>query len=128
MANRPTHFEIHAADPQRAMKFYTDLFGWKFEKWGEQDYWMINTGPDSAPGINGGLLPRPSANPEATSQAPLISYVCTMDVEDLDAKIAKANELGAFEAVPKMDMGPGAVAYFKDCEGNLFGMFQAQAQ
>ncbi len=33
MPNRPVHFEIHADDPKRAMKFYTDVFGWKFEQW-----------------------------------------------------------------------------------------------
>jgi len=28
----PIHFEIHAADPRRAIRFYT-LFGWTFTKW-----------------------------------------------------------------------------------------------
>ena len=25
---RPVHFEIHAADLQRAVTFYTEVFGW----------------------------------------------------------------------------------------------------
>ncbi len=29
---RPIHFEIHAADPQRAIAFYAALFGWGFSK------------------------------------------------------------------------------------------------
>ena len=29
---RPVHFEIHATDPQRAIRFYTQLFGWTFTK------------------------------------------------------------------------------------------------
>jgi hypothetical protein len=29
---RPIHFEINAADPQRAIAFYAALFGWGFSK------------------------------------------------------------------------------------------------
>ena len=36
MNNRITHFEIQAENPERAIKFYTDVFGWDFQKWGEQ--------------------------------------------------------------------------------------------
>ena len=56
---RPVHFEIPAENPERAMKFYEAAFGWTFHKWaGPMDYWMINTGPATEPGINGGLMPR----------------------------------------------------------------------
>ena len=50
-------FEIPAADPERAIKFYEDVFGWKIEKWdGPFDYWLITTGPDDEPGINGAIM------------------------------------------------------------------------
>src|SRR5215471_9471620 len=56
--NRPIHFEIPAEKPERAMKFYEKVFGWKFERWnGPMEYWNISTG-DSQPGINGGLMTR----------------------------------------------------------------------
>src|SRR5215469_8339278 len=56
---RPVHFEIPAENPERAMQFYTTLFGWKFQKWdGPMDYWMIFTGQTGEPGIDGGLMPR----------------------------------------------------------------------
>src|SRR5213078_3335736 len=56
---RVIHFEIHAENPDRAVKFYKDLFGWEFTKWdGPQPYWLIKTGPDGQPGINGGMVPR----------------------------------------------------------------------
>jgi len=36
---RVSHFDIPADDPQRAQKFYADVFDWKFEKWdGPMDY------------------------------------------------------------------------------------------
>ena len=56
---RPTHFEIPAENPERAMAFYGDVLGWTFQKWqGPVDYWLIMTGPEGEPGINGGLLRR----------------------------------------------------------------------
>ena len=41
------------------MKFYKEVFGWEFNKWnGPQDYWLVKTGEDNQPGINGGLTPK----------------------------------------------------------------------
>ena len=55
--SRVIHFEIPASDPERAANFYRKAFGWKIEKWpGPMDYWMVNTGAEGAPGINGGLM------------------------------------------------------------------------
>jgi predicted enzyme related to lactoylglutathione lyase len=54
---RPVHFEIHASEPQRLIDFYSEVFGWRFERWGEVPYWVISTG-DEDMGINGGLTPR----------------------------------------------------------------------
>ena len=28
---RPIHFEIHAENPERAQRFYRELFGWTFQ-------------------------------------------------------------------------------------------------
>jgi len=54
--NRPIHFEIPAEIPERAIRFYEKVFGWKFERWnGPMEYWNISTG-DSQPGIDGGLM------------------------------------------------------------------------
>lgn len=41
--NRVVHFEIHAEDPARASKFYTNVFGWEITQWGEMQYWMVMT-------------------------------------------------------------------------------------
>ncbi|HZJ44009.1 MAG TPA: VOC family protein [Pyrinomonadaceae bacterium] len=123
---RVIHFEIHAGDPDRAVKFYESLFGWTFQKWeGPMDYWLVTTGPDSQPGINGGLLRRQG---EIDGQA-VIAYVCTIDVENIDASIAKAQSLGSQVVVPKMPIpGMGWLVYYKDTEGNIFGMMQADPE
>lgn len=122
---RPIHFEIHSDQPERAIAFYSGLFGWQFTKWegGPMAYWMIVTGPNSEPGINGGLLARQCGSPAEMS--PMNAFVCTVDTTDLDGLLAKATGLGASVAVPKMPIpGVGWLAYLKDTEGNIFGMMQ----
>ena len=122
---RVVHFEIQAADPDRAIKFYQTLFGWTFQKWeGPMPYWLITTGPDDKPGINGGLLAR--QGPAPTEGQAVNAYVCTTDVESIDTSIKAAESNGGSIAVPKMPVpGIGWLAYCKDTEGNIFGMMQS---
>lgn len=122
---RPVHFEIHATDPDRAIGFYSALFDWKFTKWdGPMEYWMAVTGPDSEPGINGGLMRR--MGPPSVSGQPVNAYVCTSMVVDVDASVAHAVHLGGEVALPKVPIpGMGWLAYVRDTEGNLLGMMQS---
>jgi hypothetical protein len=121
---RPVHFEIQAQDPARAQAFYEGLFGWSFQKWGDQPYWLIKTG-EGSPGIDGGMLPRMGGAPDAGAPLPVIAWVCTVDVPDLDPFVEKAKALGGENVVPKMPIpGVGWLAYCKDTEGNIFGMMQ----
>ena len=115
--NRPVHFEIPANDPARAIKFYEGAFGWKFHKWdGPMPYWMITTGPDSEPGINGGLMPRENAGQP---------FANTIGVENLEASIAAVMSHGGKVAMSKMAIpGIGWLAYCLDTEDILFGLMQ----
>ena len=71
---RVIHFEIHADDPSRAVKFYTEVFGWKIEKWqGPMDYWLVYTGKEE-PGIDGAIMKR---------EQPLRGGDGIVDIEDL---------------------------------------------
>lgn len=42
--------DIRASNVKRAQKFYGKLFGWKFEKFPEMDYWRIDLGVKIATG------------------------------------------------------------------------------
>jgi hypothetical protein len=54
---RVIHFEINADDPERAVKFHKKVFDWKITKWeGPVDYWLVTTGEDKVPGINGAIM------------------------------------------------------------------------
>lgn len=123
--SRIVHFEIQASDPQRAITFYTNVFGWQFHKWegGDVDYWLIMTGSDEEPGINGGLGARRGDPPE--ENAAVNCYTCVVQVTDLDAILAQITAEGGVIALPKSPVaGVGWVGYAKDTEGNIFGMMQ----
>ena len=122
--NRPVHFEIHAADPERAIRFYSDLLGWKFQAWGPPGmYWVIETGISDHAGINGGLVPRRGGAPQE-GQA-VNAFVCTVEVASAREMLAKVVAAGGTEAHPVMAVpGVGWLAYAKDPEGNIFGMMQ----
>lgn len=115
---RVVHFEIPADDPERTASFYQDVFGWQFEKWrGPEDYWLINTGSDAEPGINGGMLRK---------RLPEAGTVNTIDVLSVDDYSARIAEHGGKVIVPKLAVpGVGWLAYCEDPEGNVFGIMQA---
>ena len=115
--SRVVHFEIHVDDPDRAEQFYTDVFGWKFDKWeGPMDYWLISTGDKSCPGIDGGMMKR---------RDPMGNVYNTIGIESIDRSIEQITKAGGTIVVPKMPIpGVGWLAYFKDTEGNIFGVMQ----
>ena len=117
---RPIHFEIPAENPQRAIDFYSKLFGWKFQKWeGPVEYWLIETGDPAEPGIDGGLMPRQHPNQPCAN---------TVGVADVDATLAAAVAGGGAVALPKMPVpGVGWLAYIKDTEGHILGIMQMDA-
>jgi predicted enzyme related to lactoylglutathione lyase len=67
---------------------------------------------------------RRHGQPPADGQ-PVNAFVCTVDVADVDASLAKAIGLGGVLALAKMPVpGVGWLAYVKDTEGNILGMMQ----
>jgi uncharacterized protein len=116
--SRVIHFEIPAGDPQRAASFYKKVFGWKIQKWpGPMEYWMVTTGADGVPGINGGLLQR---------QAPTTATTNTIGVESVDSAVTAVQRAGGKMVMPKTAIPTvGYFAYCEDTEGNLFGVMQA---
>ncbi len=126
MASLVVHFEIHAAEPQRLIDFYSALLGWTFTKFGEMDYWAVTTGEGSiqqgstGQGINGGLVQR--RGPSPAIGAPVAGANLVVGVDDVDATFNKGIELGAVGALPPADLsGVGRLAYLIDPDGNILG-------
>ena len=114
---RVVHFEIEADQPKRAIRFYETVFGWKIRKWeGPIEYWLITTGKEGEPGIDGGLSKRTEGTP---------STVNTIDVPSVDEYAKKVESNGGTIVRPKMAVpGVGWMAYFTDPDGNMFGIMQ----
>ncbi len=113
---RVVHFEIPADKPERAVKFYKMIFAWKIEKWaGPVDYWLITTGEDKEPGINGAIMSK--ENQKTT--------INTIDVPSVDYYLKKITEAGGKVVMPKTAVpSVGYMAYCADTEGNVFGIMQ----
>lgn len=114
---RPIHLEIPSDDCGKTREFYSTAFGWEFQKWdGPQEYWLVRTGPEGAPGIDGGMGPR----------RPGSALTATLDVPDLDDYVGRVERAGGTIVMPRMAIpGVGWLAYFSDTDGNVLGMMQA---
>jgi predicted enzyme related to lactoylglutathione lyase len=112
---RVVHFEVHADDPERAVKFYAQALGWKIQRWGPMEYWLADTGPKSEPGINGAI----------TRRNEKLATVNTASVPSLDEAMRAVKAAGGKVLTPKMTIpGVGYNAYCLDTEGNTFGIMQ----
>jgi uncharacterized protein len=119
---RVVHFELAANDLERATKFYSSVFGWKFHKWdGPMEYLLVETGEKEQMGINGGMM-------KACEEAPAGRTINVLDVPSVDEYVTKISDAGGTICMPKMAIpGVGWVAYATDTEGTLFGIMQEDA-
>jgi predicted enzyme related to lactoylglutathione lyase len=123
MTGRVVHFEVPYDDADRARAFYADVFGWNIQPVPEFEYNFVQTGPVSDQGmptdvgyIGGGMFQR---------QDDVDRPVITIEVDDMTAALASVAEHGGRAVGEPMQVGEmGIAAYFKDCEGNLMGLWQ----
>jgi predicted enzyme related to lactoylglutathione lyase len=111
--------EIPAEDPQRARRFYGQLFGWEFKDSGMPDmqYLLAETASGEAGSTGLGLMRR---------MAPGQQFVTYFDVPSVAEHVARAKELGAEVLMDKMEVpGHGYFAQLKDPEGNVFALWES---
>jgi predicted enzyme related to lactoylglutathione lyase len=113
MAGKIVHFEIPAANAERAKAFWSGVFGWQF---GDSaipgmEYYMVRTGDDQG----GAVLP--SSGP--------FGVVVYFDTDDVDASFARVRESGgtAEDRMPIPNVG--WFTHCKDTEGTEFSLFQS---
>jgi uncharacterized protein len=115
------YFEIQSSEPEREVRFYTEIFGWKFEKDNTLplEYYRVKTA-----GINGGLLKRPAPLPASGSGTN--AFTCSIQVENFDRTSALILKNGGQVAMPKFAV-PGKCwqGYFTDPDNNTFGIIEA---
>jgi predicted enzyme related to lactoylglutathione lyase len=123
MPNRIVHFEIEAADRERAAKFYSEAFGWQMQQMGAEmgNYILVMTGDPKEPGgINGGIY-----TPMGGSEKEVNAYSCVVAVDNIDEAMQNVRTAGGQLLDDKMDMpGIGIFIRCKDTEGNFFTVMQ----
>ena len=90
---------------------------------------MVMTAPQDSkePGISGGLLKR-SANVPA-HECGANAFVCTVMVENFDESAAKILKAGGASVMAKFALPKMAwQGYFRDTEGNTFGIHQTDPE
>ncbi len=116
---RVTHFEINADNPERAVEFYRDVFGWEIRKveGAKMDYWFAKTGDIEEVGINGAIMPRKFH----------ASTINTIGVPDIDLYLKRVLDCGGRIIEDKWAVQDiGTMAYVMDTEGNVFGLIQPE--
>jgi predicted enzyme related to lactoylglutathione lyase len=114
------HIDVSSGDPERARRFYGDVFGWQFEAFPGVSYTGVKT---SANGIESGI----GALDEATGLTPprpngVIPYILA---PDMDATLEAIDRAGGEIVIRTTDvMGYGDFAQFRDPDGNLIGLWR----
>ena len=110
-------FEVSSPDPERAQRFYAELFGWQVATDPETGgYGLVDTAAGES-AIGGGIGPV-----EEGDTAGVRIYV---RVDDLEAALQRAERLGGTRLVPPTDLpaGYGRFALFADPDGNAVGLW-----
>jgi predicted enzyme related to lactoylglutathione lyase len=115
LPNNIAHFAITASDVDRARAFYEAVFGWRFEAWGPPGFYLVCTGTDDEPGIQGAL----QASSEYALPAGAGGVEITVAVEDV-AEIARRVESAGGRLFMREATipGVGTLVKFEDTEGN----------
>jgi uncharacterized protein len=118
MSNPVVRWQILSPEPAKSAVFYEKLFDWKLSRANELGYRELNSGVTGS--IDGGVWPAPPAER---------SFVqLFIEVDDIDAAVVKATNLGAQVLVPKSALPDGDVmAILEDPSGLSFGVCQLRS-
>ena len=112
------HIDLPTADPERARRFYRQVFGWRMEEYPGTNYTGITTSEDGILSGLGSLAEVADTRSEAVGPVPYIRP------GDFDATLAAIRQAGGEVLVPKTDVkGFGWFAHFRDPEGNIVGLW-----
>jgi uncharacterized protein len=117
-------FDLLTTDLDAGRAFYSDVVGWKLQKWdGPNDYTMFVYGEG---GPVGGSMALPE---EAAAKGMPPMWVGFVEVADVDATIAQALELGGAVLNPAFDMPTvGRIATIADPQGAAIAVFKPEGE
>ena len=110
--------ELNTRDVPAAKAFYTDVFGWKPNDldMGGMSYTEWKLGDKTV----AGMMTMPDMVPAEVPAHWLVYFA----VDDTDASVSKAAELGAATLVPPTDIPPGRFAVLADPDGAAFAVIK----
>lgn len=118
--DKVVHFELPYDKKARAMKFYSETFGWSLNDLPEMQYIMAyaaktdkNHMVSEKGAINGGMYKR-------SKKAPV--PIVVIGVKSIDETIKKVKAAGGKVVTPKSPIPNGSYARITDSEGNIIGL------
>ena len=110
--------ELNTRDPLAARTFYAEVFGWEPNTFdmGGSDYTEWKLGDTTV----GGMLSMPAMVPDDVPDHWLVYF----GVDDTDATVARAAELGAVTLLPPTDIPPGRFSVLADPDGASFAVIK----
>jgi predicted enzyme related to lactoylglutathione lyase len=109
MAHPVIHAEIRSADPDAARAFYAELFGWTYADGAFPGYTFADTG---------GAIPTAIGPLQGGAEAVLFF----VGVEDVEATLARAEELGGRTIQPAQKVPGVTFGVFADAQGHHVGV------
>ena len=121
MKNKLSHFAIYTEDTNRAKEFYSNVFDWGFQSYGQQDFLQIKDDNSDEGKLIGALQSRNySPVPEK-----IIGLECTISVQNVDDIVERVKNNGGQILMPKTTIPyVGWITKFLDTEGNLICAMQ----
>jgi uncharacterized protein len=113
--------ELNSRDVSSAKAFYTEVFGWTPNDldMGGMSYTEWKLGDKQV----AGMMTMPDMVPAEVPAHWLVYF----GVDDTDATVAQATELGATTVVPPTDIPPGRFAVLADPDGAVFAVIKMQS-
>ncbi|MEQ8242356.1 VOC family protein [Fulvivirga sp.] len=99
---RVVFFEIDTINPETTIQFFKGVFDWKFSQYNKQNYWLMRTGDDELPGINGAV--RKKGHNEITN---------IIEVDSLVSIVQKIEQNGGRILEIKENVDLGKMVFFE---------------
>ncbi len=111
MAHPVIHAEIRSADPDATRAFFSELFGWTYTDGAFPGYTFADTGVE-------GAIPTAIGPLQGGSDTALFF----VGVQDVQATLARAEELGGTIIQPAQEVPGVTFGVFADGQGHLVGV------
>jgi uncharacterized protein len=111
MSHPVIHAEIRSQDPDATRAFFAELFGWQYSDGAFPGYTFVD------PGVEGAL---PTAIGPLQGGADAVLFF--VGVEDVDATLARAEQLGGKTIQPAQHVPGVTFGVFADAQGHLVGV------